>query len=109
MSLRVIVVSKRTSYARFVEEERDPRAKALLRRRDPSVRPNDKIIVRTSRRGTFTIRSKASGPAASKSVSVRAPIKAGSTVAARTRRFSMAREYSNPDTRSAFAFSSHVR
>ncbi len=37
MSLRVIVVSKRTSYARFVEEERDPRAKALLRRRDPSV------------------------------------------------------------------------
>jgi NAD+ kinase len=37
MSARVIVVSKRTAYARFVEEEGDPRAKQLLRRRDPSV------------------------------------------------------------------------
>jgi NAD+ kinase len=34
---RVVVVAKRTAYRRFVEEERDPRAKALLRRRDPSV------------------------------------------------------------------------
>ncbi|MFZ5896459.1 MAG: NAD(+)/NADH kinase [Myxococcota bacterium] len=37
MSTRVIVVSKRTAYSRFVEDERDPRAKALLRKRDPSV------------------------------------------------------------------------
>ncbi|HEV8547709.1 MAG TPA: NAD(+)/NADH kinase, partial [Polyangiaceae bacterium] len=34
---RVVVVAKRTAYRRFVEEERDPRAKALLRRRDPAV------------------------------------------------------------------------
>ena len=34
---RVVVVAKRTAYRRFVEEERDPRAKELLRRRDPSV------------------------------------------------------------------------
>ena len=34
---RVVVVAKRTAYHRFVEEERDPRAKALLRRRDPAV------------------------------------------------------------------------
>jgi NAD+ kinase len=34
---RVIVVVKRSSYTRFVEEEGDPRAKALLRRRDPAV------------------------------------------------------------------------
>jgi NAD+ kinase len=32
-----VVVAKRTAYRRFVEEERDPRAKALLRRRDPAV------------------------------------------------------------------------
>ena len=35
--LRAVVVAKRTAYRRFVEEERDPRAKALLRRRDPAV------------------------------------------------------------------------
>jgi NAD+ kinase len=34
---RVIVVVKRSSYTRFVEEEGDPRAKQLLRRRDPAV------------------------------------------------------------------------
>ncbi len=34
---RVVVVAKRSAYARFVEEERDPRARLLLRRRDPSV------------------------------------------------------------------------
>jgi NAD+ kinase len=34
---RVIVVAKRTAYRRFVEEENDPRALRLLRRRDPSV------------------------------------------------------------------------
>ncbi len=34
---RVIVVVKRSSYNRFIEEEGDPRAKALLRRRDPAV------------------------------------------------------------------------
>ena len=34
---RVIVVAKRTAYRRFVEEENDPRARQLLRRRDPSV------------------------------------------------------------------------
>jgi NAD+ kinase len=33
----VIVVAKRTAYRRFVEEENDPRARRLLRRRDPSV------------------------------------------------------------------------
>ncbi len=34
---RVVVVAKRTAYRRFIEEERDPRAKELLRRRDPAV------------------------------------------------------------------------
>jgi len=34
---RVIVVSKRTSYSRFIEDERDPRATELLRKKDPSV------------------------------------------------------------------------
>ena len=34
---RVVVVSKRTAYSRYVEEERDPRARQLLRRRDPAV------------------------------------------------------------------------
>jgi NAD+ kinase len=34
----VVVVAKRTAYRRFIEEERDPRAKLLLRRRDPSVK-----------------------------------------------------------------------
>jgi NAD+ kinase len=35
---RVIVVAKRSAYTRFIVEEQDPRAKLLLRRRDPSVR-----------------------------------------------------------------------
>jgi len=34
---RVVVVAKRSQYTRFVEEERDPRARLLLKRRDPSV------------------------------------------------------------------------
>lgn len=34
---RVIVVSKRTPYTKYVEEEGDPRAVRLLRKRDPSV------------------------------------------------------------------------
>jgi len=34
---RVIVVVKRSSYSRFVVDEGDPRAKALLRKKDPSV------------------------------------------------------------------------
>ena len=34
---RVVVVAKRTAYRRFVEDERDPRAKELLRKRDPVV------------------------------------------------------------------------
>ncbi|MFO0564401.1 MAG: NAD(+)/NADH kinase [Polyangiaceae bacterium] len=34
---RVIVVVKRSSYTRFIEEEGDPRAKALLEKKDPSV------------------------------------------------------------------------
>jgi NAD+ kinase len=34
---RVIVVLKRSSYSRFVEDEGDPRAKSLLRKKDPSV------------------------------------------------------------------------
>ncbi|MBK7581220.1 MAG: NAD(+)/NADH kinase [Myxococcales bacterium] len=34
---RVIVVVKRSSYARFVEDEGDPRAKLLLKKKDPSV------------------------------------------------------------------------
>jgi NAD+ kinase len=33
----VIVVAKRTAYRRFVEEENDPRAQKLLRKKDPSV------------------------------------------------------------------------
>lgn len=37
MTPRVIVVAKRTAYSRFVEEERDPRAKQLIKRKDPSV------------------------------------------------------------------------
>jgi NAD+ kinase len=35
--LRVVVVAKRTAYRRFVEDERDPRAQQLLRRRDAAV------------------------------------------------------------------------
>jgi NAD+ kinase len=35
---RVIVVAKRTSYQRFIEEEGDPRARLLIKRRDPVVR-----------------------------------------------------------------------
>ena len=38
MKTRVIVVEKRTAYGRFVEEERDPHAKLLVKRKDPSVR-----------------------------------------------------------------------
>lgn len=37
MKPRIIVVAKRTAYRRFVVDEKDPRAKQLLRRRDPSV------------------------------------------------------------------------
>ncbi|HEV8246985.1 MAG TPA: NAD(+)/NADH kinase [Polyangiaceae bacterium] len=33
----VVVVSKRTAYSRYVEDERDPRVVELLRRRDPAV------------------------------------------------------------------------
>lgn len=35
---RVIVVAKRTSYQRFVEEEGDPRASLLVEQKDPAVR-----------------------------------------------------------------------
>src|SRR6185295_2631156 len=35
---RVIVVAKRTSYQRFVEEEGDPRASLLVKKKDPAVR-----------------------------------------------------------------------
>jgi NAD+ kinase len=35
---RVIVVAKRTAYQRFVEEEGDPRASLLVKRRDPTVK-----------------------------------------------------------------------
>jgi NAD+ kinase len=35
---RVVVIAKRTAYRRFIEDERDPRAKELLRRRDPAVK-----------------------------------------------------------------------
>lgn len=34
---RIIVVAKRTAYRRYVEEEDDPRARSLLKKRDPSV------------------------------------------------------------------------
>jgi NAD+ kinase len=34
---RVVVVAKRTPYQRFIDEEGDPRARLLLRRRDPAV------------------------------------------------------------------------
>jgi NAD+ kinase len=34
---RVIVVAKRTAFRRFVEDEDDPRARSLLKKRDPSV------------------------------------------------------------------------
>ena len=35
---RVIVVAKRTSYQRYIEEEGDPRASALVKKKDPAVR-----------------------------------------------------------------------
>ncbi len=35
---RVVVVAKRTPYQHYVEDERDPRVQALLKRRDPAVR-----------------------------------------------------------------------
>jgi NAD+ kinase len=35
--LRVVVIAKRTAYRRFVEDERDPRAKELLRKRAAAV------------------------------------------------------------------------
>lgn len=35
---RVVVVAKRTSYQRFVEEEGDPRASLLIKQKDPAVR-----------------------------------------------------------------------
>ena len=35
---RVIVVAKRTAYQRFIEEEGDPRASALVKKKDPAVR-----------------------------------------------------------------------
>ena len=35
---KVIVVAKRTSYQRFIEEEGDPRARLLVKKRDPAVR-----------------------------------------------------------------------
>jgi NAD+ kinase len=38
MTERVIVVAKQSAYAKFVEEDRDPRVRELLRRADPSVR-----------------------------------------------------------------------
>ncbi|HEY4156544.1 MAG TPA: NAD(+)/NADH kinase [Polyangiaceae bacterium] len=34
---RIVVVAKRTAYRRHVEEEHDPRARELLKRRDPTV------------------------------------------------------------------------
>jgi NAD+ kinase len=34
---RVVVIAKRTAYRRFVEDERDPRAKQLIQKRDASV------------------------------------------------------------------------
>jgi NAD+ kinase len=36
-SPRVIVCAKRTAYRRYIEDEQDPRAQKLLRKRDPSV------------------------------------------------------------------------
>jgi NAD+ kinase len=38
ISPRVIVVAKRTSYQRIVEEEGDPRVRQLVKRKDPAVR-----------------------------------------------------------------------
>jgi NAD+ kinase len=34
---RVVIVAKRSAYRRFIEEENDPRARLLLKRRDPAV------------------------------------------------------------------------
>src|SRR2546422_5414059 len=66
---------------------------ASIRLRDAKLAASDAITARTSRRGTLTLRCNAVAPASRKSVSVRAPISAGKTVAARTRRFRIAREY----------------
>ncbi len=60
---------------------------ACIELRDANVMASDKSILRTSRRGTFTVRCNAVAPAFSRRASVRAPINAGKTVAARTRRF----------------------
>jgi NAD+ kinase len=35
---RVVVITKRTAYRRFIEDERDPRAQALLKNHDPAVK-----------------------------------------------------------------------
>ncbi len=37
MSDRVIVITKRSAYSRFIEQERDPRARRLLAKHDPTV------------------------------------------------------------------------
>jgi NAD+ kinase len=38
VAARVIVVAKRTAYQRFIEEEGDPRASLLIKKKDPAVR-----------------------------------------------------------------------
>src|ERR1041385_4029540 len=65
------------------------------------------IIRRTSRRDTLSLRCKAVLPASRKSASVRAPISAGRTVAARTRRFRITREYCIPAASPRSASSAH--
>jgi hypothetical protein len=81
---------------------------ASIALRDAQVVATNKIMRRTSRRGIFIVRSNDPGLAAVRSASVRTPINAGKTVAARTRQFSIACEYAIPDSRPASAFSSHV-
>jgi hypothetical protein len=80
---------------------------ASIRLRDASLSANDKMIVRTWQRGTFTVPYKVAGHDLSTRESVRAPINAGRTVAARSLRFMMAREYTIPDVKPAFALSNH--
>src|SRR5437588_813828 len=65
----------------------------------------DRIIFRTSPRGTFILRVSAPAPASRRSASVCAPIFAGKAVAKRTRRLRIGSAYSLPASIPPFAFS----
>src|SRR5205807_9310502 len=68
----------------------------------------DRIIFRTSPRGTFILRVSAPAPASRRSASVCAPIFAGKAVAKRTRRLRIVSAYSLPASIPRSAFSRHL-